>query len=286
MIIGVASGKGGTGKTTVAVNLSLYLSQIHTVSLFDLDVEEPNDNHFLHFPLIDMSPINLLKPRIDESKCTHCGVCAQLCEFNALAVLPNMVLTFDELCHGCGLCTLACPENAITEIPHQLGTISTADQEGENPLQFYQGILRVGEAIAVPIIHGLKKIALERPTDYVILDLSPGASCPVIEGLTDIDFLVLVTEPTPAGLHDLEIAIEVAKDMEIPFGIIINRSDVGDDCIERLIEKNDYTLLLKIPHSKEIYQLYSRGLPLISASDKYTELFSTLWSNIMEATNQ
>ena len=286
MIIGIASGKGGTGKTTIAVNLSLYLSQSQEVSLFDLDVEEPNVNHFLHYPLKDLSPINLLKPEIDESKCTHCGLCAELCEFNALAVLPNMVLTFTELCHGCGLCTLACPEKAITEVPHRLGTISTADHESVNPLKFYQGILRVGEAIAVPIIHGLKKLALEKQTDHAILDLPPGASCPVIEGLTDIDFLVLVTEPTPAGLHDLEIAIEVAKDMEIPFGIIINRSDVGDDCVDRLIEKNNYPLLLKIPHSKEIYQLYSRGIPLIGASDKYTEIFSTLWTNIMEVTKQ
>ena len=286
MIIGIASGKGGTGKTTIAVNLSLYLSQIQTVSLFDLDVEEPNDNHFLHYPLKELSPVNLLKPEIDESKCTHCGLCAELCEFNALAVLPNMVLTFTELCHGCGLCTLACPEKAITEIPHQLGIISTAEHDAVKQFRFYQGILRVGEAIAVPIIHGLKKIALERQTDHAILDLPPGVSCPVIEGLADIDFVVLVTEPTPAGLHDLEIAIEVAKDMKIPFGIVINRSDVGDDCVERLIEKNNYLLLLKIPHSKEIYQLYSRGLPLIGASDKYTEIFSTLWANIKEVTNE
>ena len=155
MIVGVASGKGGTGKTTIAVNLSLYLSQINTISLFDLDVEEPNDNHFLHYPLNDLSPVNLLKPEINESKCTHCGLCAEVCEFNALAVLPNMVLTFTELCHGCGLCTLACPEKAITEVPHQLGTISTAEHESGRPMKFYQGILRVGEAIAVPIIHGL-----------------------------------------------------------------------------------------------------------------------------------
>ena len=282
MIIGVASGKGGTGKTTVAVNLALYLSQSHRISLFDLDVEEPNDNHFLHLDLKDIGPINILKPEINESICTHCGLCADLCDFHALAVLPNMVLTFSELCHGCGLCSLACPEKAISEVKHQLGTISSGTISSKNNLTLYQGILRVGEAIAVPIVHGLKEIALKKPTDHMILDLPPGASCPVVEGLTDLDYVILVTEPTPAGLHDLKIAIEVAKDMEIPFGIVINRFDVGDDCIERLIEENNYDLLLKIPHSKAIYQLYSQGLPLIGNSESYSDYFRTLWENLQK----
>ncbi len=289
-IIGVASGKGGTGKTTVAVNLSLHLAEQQPVTLIDLDVEEPNDNHFLHRSMAHFQDVGLLRPEVDEDSCTHCGLCAELCEFNALAVLPNQVMIFDELCHGCGLCSLACPENAITENFHKLGEVTRSDNSlssessiYEKNLTFYEGTLNVGEAIATPIIHELKKIAFDRKKDeQVILDLPPGSACPVVEGLSDLDFVILVTEPTPAGEHDLRIAIELVKQLELPFGIISNRSDVGDDRIIRLVKENDYPLLLEIPHDTEILHLYSRGLPLIGTTQRFNELFKRLWTNIKE----
>jgi len=285
----VASGKGGTGKTTIAVNLALYLSKSYNVALFDLDVEEPNDNHFLHFDLKDYKDITIKRPTVDEVTCTHCELCADLCEFNALAVLPNQVMVFEELCHGCGLCTLACPQHAISEHSHKLGTIKKSDElmnnnsdDAKYNLTLFEGELKVGEALATPIIHELKKLAFSEKYDHIILDLPPGSACPVIEALTGTDFSVLVTEPTPAGEHDLRIAVEVVKQLELPFGIVNNRSNVGDDRIKRYTNDNNYRLLLELPHSNEIINLYSRGLPLIGNNDKFDTVFQDLWNHIME----
>lgn len=278
--IAVASGKGGTGKSTVAVNLALLLSKGNNVSLFDLDVEEPNDNQFLNLDLTHLKDVNLLKPEIDEKKCTHCGICADLCEFNALAVLPSHVMTFPELCHSCGLCSYACPEQAITEVPHLNGII----EQGviNDKCSFFQGTLKISEAIATLTISELKSIAKERQQDIRVLDLPPGSSCPVIEGLKDTDYIILVTEPTPAGEHDLKIAIEVVKLLKVPFGIIINRFDVGDDRIEKLATNEDYKILLRIPHSDNIIYYYSRGMPLIDNDPESTKLFSNLISTLKE----
>jgi MinD superfamily P-loop ATPase len=279
----VASGKGGTGKTTIAVNLALQLAKSHQVALFDLDVEEPNDNQFLHYSMTDFQDVNILRPVVDEATCTHCGLCADLCEFNALAVLPNNVMVFSELCHGCGLCSLACPTNAITEYPHKLGSISKSNNPSqEKNLDFYEGKLKIGEALATPIIHEMKKIAFREKSPYIILDLPPGSACPVIKALSDTDFVILVTEPTPAGEHDLQIAINVVKHLNLQFGIVNNRSDVGDDRITRFVENNGYKLLLEIPHDKEILRLYSQGLPLIGTTDKFDSIFDLLWKNILE----
>ncbi len=277
----MASGKGGTGKTTIAVNLALHIAKSHKVALFDLDVEEPNVNHFLHCDLLDYQDVNILRPIIDESVCTHCGLCAELCEFNALAVLPKQVMIFEELCHGCGLCSMACPEKAIKEKSHQLGVIEKSQNIKDN-LVFYEGRLKVGEALATPIIHELKKIAFKENHEYIILDLPPGSACPVIEALSETDFAILVTEPTPAGEHDLLIAINLVKQLNIPFGIVNNRSDVGDDCINRLVKKEDYELLLNIPHDNEILRLYSNGLPLVGTTIKFDPVFSNLWIRIKE----
>jgi MinD superfamily P-loop ATPase len=263
------------------VNLALYIAKFSKVALFDLDVEEPNDNHFLHAPLTHFQDITVQRPVIDEQACTHCGLCADLCEFNALAVLPNQVMTFEELCHGCGLCSLACPEEAITEESHPLGVIRKSKNDKDN-LMFFEGTLRVGEALATPIIHELKKVALEFKSEHVILDLPPGSACPVIEALSGTDYAVLVTEPTPAGEHDLLIAIDLVKKLNIPFGIVNNRSDVGDDRISRLVTENGYNLLLEVPHDKEVIHLYSNGLPLIGTTTRFNNLFSNLWNKILE----
>jgi MinD superfamily P-loop ATPase len=289
MIIGIASGKGGTGKTTVAVNLALFLAKFQSVALFDLDVEEPNDNHFLNRSMIHFKDVGIMRPGVDEKICTHCGLCAELCEFNALAVLPKQVMIFNELCHGCGLCTIACPVNAITEHFHKLGEVQKSITQSSDDLStykknltFFEGTLNVGEALATPIIHELKKIAFGNPTEHIILDLPPGSACPVVEALSDIDYAILVTEPTPAGEHDLCIAIELVEMLKIPFGIINNRFDVGDDRIDRLVDENGYTLLLNIPHDKEILHLYSHGLPLVGSAKKFDDLFENLWKHIKE----
>jgi MinD superfamily P-loop ATPase len=234
--------------------------------------------------LIDFQDVNIMRPLVDESTCTHCGLCADLCEFNALAVLPDNVMVFNELCHGCGLCSLACPANAITEHPHKLGSIYKSKNPSlDKNLIFYEGRLKIGEALATPIIHEMKKIVFKENCQHIILDLPPGSACPVIKALSNTDFVVLVTEPTPAGEHDLKIAIDVVEQLNIPFGIVNNRSDVGDDRIIQLIENNDYTLLLEIPHDKEILRLYSQGLSLIRSTDKFDFVFDRLWNKILEA---
>lgn len=263
------------------MNLALHIAKFSKVALFDLDVEEPNDNHFLHLPMTHFQDINVQRPVVDELACSHCGLCADLCEFNALAVLPNQVMIFDELCHGCGLCSLACPEEAITEEAHPLGVIRKSET-GDDNLIFFEGILKVGEALATPIIHELKKVALKFKNKHVILDLPPGSACPVIEALSGTDYAVLVTEPTPAGEHDLLIAINLVEKLKIPFGIVNNRSNVGDDRISRLTTDNGYSLLLEIPHDKEIIHLYSNGLPLIGITTRFDNSFSNLWNKILE----
>ena len=252
-------------------------------------MEEPNVNYFLHEDLIHYCDVNTLHPVVDELVCTHCGLCANLCEFNALAVLPSQVMVFDELCHGCGLCALACPTKAISEEIRTLGTISKSikvqskvPNNSMRNLCFYEGRLIVGQAIATPIIRALKKIALEESFDHIILDLPPGSSCPVINGLQDSDFIILVTEPTPAGEHDLNIAIQVTEMLKLPFGIVNNRSDIGDERISRLAKENGYHLLLEIPHDNDILHYYSRGIPLIGMKEKFDLMFAKLWQQINE----
>ena len=237
----------------------------------------------------NLQDVNILKPVIDESTCTHCGLCADLCEFNALAVLPKNVMVFSELCHGCGLCSLACPVSAISEHPHKLGTIHKSKNPATEKLSssgddliFYEGRLNVGEALATPIIHEMKKIAFKENCEHIILDLPPGSACPVIKALSDTDYVVLVTEPTPAGEHDLRIAIDVVKHLNIPFGIVNNRSDVGDDRIAKLAKNEDYNLLLEVPHDEEVLNLYSRGFPLIGNTTKFDPMFIKLWNQIQE----
>lgn len=271
------------------MNLALFLAQSQHVALFDLDVEEPNDNHFLHLSMTPFQDVSIQRPVVDESICTYCGQCAELCEFNALAVLPKQVLIFNELCHGCGLCSMSCPAKAITEKSHKLGTIKQSSnlivEEGttsKSNLKFYEGTLNVGEALATPLIKEMKKIAFKENFQYIILDLPPGSACPVIEGLSESDFVVLVTEPTPAGEHDLRIAIDVVNQLNIPFGIVNNRANVGDDCITRLVESGKYHLLIEIPHSNEVLHLYSHGLPLIGTTSKFDDIFAELWNQILE----
>jgi MinD superfamily P-loop ATPase len=274
MIISIASGKGGTGKTTVALNLALSLPD---VQLIDCDVEEPNLHLFLSPRIHRTLPVSLPVPEVDETRCTYCGKCAEICKFNALAVVKNQILIFSELCHGCGGCSLLCPEKAIRETPRTLGVI----QEGTyNGLAFVQGILNVGEPMPTPVIREEKKLIDRRKT--VILDCSPGTSCPVIEGVRDSDFCLLVTEDTPFGLNDLELAVEMVRALGIPLGVFINRADLGDGRVKSYCQKECVPLLGELPHDRRIAEVYSRGEIVVEKIPEYREVFLSLFQKIQK----
>jgi len=256
MVIAVASGKGGTGKTTVAVSLALALGD---VQFADCDVEEPNAGIFLKPVISEKISVTLLVPEVDEKKCTGCRACAELCAYNALIVIEKRVLVFPQLCHGCGGCTLVCPAKAIAEKPREIGVI---ERGAAQSIDFMQGILNVGEPMATPIIKGLWK-QLDR-SKTVILDAPPGTSCPMIETVRGADFCILVTEPTPFGLNDLQLAVETVRELHLPFGIIINSAGIGNADVENYCTRESIKLLMKIPWDRRIAEGYSEGRPAIA----------------------
>lgn len=273
MIISVASGKGGTGKTTIAVSLALSLN--NNVQFLDCDVEEPNAYIFLKPRITRTQSVNVLVPQVDEEKCTHCGKCAEVCFYNAIAVLKEKVLFFPELCHNCGGCSLLCPEKAIKEVPRQKGIV----EEGEaNSINFLHGKLTVGEAVSPPLIRAVKKVAHKNRT--TIIDVPPGTSCPVIEAVKGSDFCILVTEPTPFGLNDLILAVEALRKLKIPFGVVINRADLGDKKVEEYCDEEKISILMQIPMDKEIAIAYSNGIPLVERKPEYKEKFRELYKKI------
>lgn len=221
MIISVASGKGGTGKTTVATNLAVSLES--EVQVLDCDVEEPNAHLFIHPEWEETKTSTTPVPQVDETKCNLCGKCSEICQFKAIVVIGDTVLPFHELCHSCGGCMEVCPEKAITETGRELGIIERGYRNG---IKFIHGKLRVGEAMSPPLIRKVRSFA--RPYQLTIIDAPPGTSCPVIASMEGADFVLLVTEPTPFGLHDLERALEAVKILGILCGLVINRSDIGD----------------------------------------------------------
>lgn len=277
MIVSIASGKGGTGKTLVATSLVLALVPQHKVQLLDCDVEEPNDHIFMK-PVFDTKEAAVIPvPIIDEQKCTHCGKCSEVCVYNALAVLKTMVMTFHELCHGCGACTYLCPEQAIREEPREIGTIEVGHAGG---VDFVHGVLNVGEAMAPPVIRQVKQHI--NGEGISIIDASPGTSCPVVEAVKGSDFCLLVTDPTPFGLHDLTLATEVVRISGIPCGVIINRSGENDTATEEYCRQKDIPVLMKIPLDIEIARLYSVGTPLVEGMPEWKGRFVDLYNSIEE----
>ncbi len=274
MIISVASGKGGTGKTTIATNLALALEGVQFI---DCDVEEPNAHLFLKPQIEKKIPVTIPIPRIDESKCTHCGRCAEACEFNALVCFPQTVLVFDELCHGCGVCSYICPEGAIREEEKEIGTVEIGKVDG---IEFIQGRLNVGEPMATPIIRVEKSFINTKRT--IITDAPPGTSCPVIETVKGSDFCLLVTEPTPFGLNDLKLTVAMLKQLHIPMGIVINRADVGNKDVHEYCRRESIPILLEIPMDRNIAHLYSEGIPLLEKLPEYREKFIGLFAWIKE----
>ncbi len=274
MIISIASGKGGTGKTTIATNLALSLGKVQVI---DCDVEEPNANIFFNAEIKEREDVTVEIPEIDKEKCNYCGKCSEFCAYNALAVVPSDVLVFPELCHSCGGCEIVCPQNAINWKKKPVGKIEHGVTNG---VDFFHGLLNVGEIQAVPVIKALKK-KIDKEGN-VIIDAPPGTSCPVIESINGSDYCILVTEPTPFGFHDLKLAIAVVRHLYIPFGVIINRDGVGDKKVEMYCQTEKIPILMKIPHSEEIANLYSMGIPFVKKLPEWHERFTELFRRIQE----
>jgi len=274
MIISIASGKGGTGKTTVATNLALSIGKAQFI---DCDVEEPNANIFLRAKIDNNEDVSVSFPEIDKTKCDYCGKCSEFCAYNALAVVPSDVLVFPELCHSCGGCELVCPKDAVSWNERIIGRLEHGQAKG---IDFYHGLLNVGEMQAIPVIKALKRKVDK--SKNVIIDVPPGTSCPVIESISGSDYCVLVTEPTPFGLHDLKLAVEVTRHLNIPFGVIINRDGIGDKKVEVYCQNENIPVLLKIPERKKIAHLYSKGIALVSESHEWHEMFGLVFNRIQE----
>ena len=273
MRISIASGKGGTGKTTVATNLALSVGA--DVQLLDCDVEEPNAHFFIDPLFEETKTVCTPIPDIDEEKCTYCGKCSDICQFKAIAVVNKTVLVFNELCHSCGGCMHACPENAITEKGRELGIIQKGHRNG---IGFVHGKLRVGEAMSPPLIREVR--AYEQSDALTIIDAPPGTSCPVIASMKDTDFVLLVTEPTPFGLHDLKLAVGAVEILNIPCGLVINRSDMGDDQVKKYAGRINLPILMEIPFDRRIAEAYSRGDPLVEAIPEWKSKFLDLYHRI------
>jgi MinD superfamily P-loop ATPase len=258
MNIAIASGKGGTGKTTISTNLASYLAESDNVVLADLDVEEPNSKLFLDTELIHKEDKFKMIPEWIEDKCTLCGICQKVCNYHAVIQLGPSILVFPELCHSCYACSELCPDNALPMIPLKMGELA---HYKKGNLDFIESRLEIGQELAVPLIAQTIDYVNEKFSDkYIkIYDSPPGTSCPVIEATKDADFVILVTEPTPFGLNDLKLAVETMQELKKEFGIVINRNGLGNAGVEIYCEENNFPILAKIPNSKEIARLYSNG---------------------------
>jgi MinD superfamily P-loop ATPase len=276
MIIAVASGKGGTGKTTIAVNLALSLKNIQYL---DCDVEEPNGAIFLKPSIERRIDVAIPVPAFDEALCTRCKKCVEACAYNAIVLLGDKVLFFPQLCHGCGGCHYICPENAITEQPRQIGLI---ERGPAGPIDFIQGLLNVGEPMATPIIKQQRKLIDKEK--IVILDAPPGTSCPVIETVRNCDYCILVTEPTPFGLNDLKLAVDTMRELKVPFGVVINCSDIGNAEVKKYCANENIPVLLELPWDRRIAESYSRGEPAVTVFPEIKNKFRSMYDTILSKT--
>jgi len=269
VIVAIASGKGGTGKTTLVVNLALCLSG--KVQVLDCDVEAPNAHLFLRAEMEAPTEVGIPVPQIDADRCTLCGECSRLCQYNALATLNSGVMVFQELCHGCGGCTLWCPEKAITEVVRPIGVIEEGNSAG---ISLVQGRLNVGEALVPPLIRQVRSRAHE--DGVVLVDAPPGTSCPMLAAVRGTDFVILVTEPTPFGLNDLKLAVEAVRALGIPCGVVVNRADSGDDRVREYCAAEDLEILLEIPDDRRVAEAYARGFPIAEKIPEFRPLFTSL----------
>jgi MinD superfamily P-loop ATPase len=276
MKLAVASGKGGTGKTTVATNLAFVASQNgRSAAYLDCDVEEPNGAIFLKPEIQEDQPVSAAVPKVDLDKCTGCGKCGQICQYSAIVAMDKTVLTFPELCHGCGGCWLVCPAGAIQEDQREIGRLQSG-QAGE--VRFVQGLLTVGEARASPLIRAVKAAAPQG--DLSIVDCPPGTSCPVVEAVRGSDYVLLVTEPTPFGLNDLKLTVETVRKLELPLGVVINRADAGDRETKDYCQRRRIDVLAEIPDDRRVAEAYSRGEMTCEVIPRYRDLYSRLLNQV------
>jgi len=274
--VAIASGKGGTGKTTVAVNLALAVEE--PVCLLDCDVEEPNCHIFLNPNIQGREAIGIPVPVVNEAKCTACGECGHFCQYHAIVSLKTRPIVFPELCHGCGGCAKVCPTGAISEVEHEIGFVETG---GRGTVRLVMGCLNVGLPMSPPLIRAVKRHIVDGGP--VIIDCPPGTSCPVIAAIRGSDFIVLVTEPTPFGLNDLMLAVETVRQIGIPFAVIVNRADSGDGRVADYCRRESIRVLLEVPEDRRVAEAYSRGRAAVEAVPGYRLLFQRLWNDIQEA---
>lgn len=283
MIIAIASGKGGTGKTTVATSLALAISGSSPVIL-DCDVEAPNAHLFLKPQFDQRQQVSMLIPEVDESRCTGCGRCAEVCQFHAIVVLAGKVLVFPELCHGCGSCGLNCPEEAILEVSRPLGILEAGT--AMDGIRFSHGVLNIGEPMAVPVIHQLKNWRPFPNGEVVIRDAPPGTSCPVVESIRGADFVILVAEPTPFGLHDLRLAAQLTRELDLPAGVIVNRDGVGDAGVDETCRQEGLPIMMRIPLDRRIGEAIARGVTIVESFPEYVPHFQELYDRILSLSEE
>lgn len=278
MKIAVASGKGGTGKTTFAVNLALYLADKGVKTFYaDCDVEEPNGHLFLKPNINDKRRINLPIPEVDNKLCTLCGKCGSICQFKAIAVLKTGIITFPELCHGCGACSYVCKDKAISEKMMGIGWLNIGYS---GKIRFINAVMDIGVAKSPALIRKVRNACPDDNTAVVIIDSPPGTSCPVVTSIRGCDLSVLVTEPTPFGAHDLELAIQMTRELQVNCKVVINKSTDYDYIIEDLCRSYGIQIIGKIPDDRRIAEAYSRGITIYEALPDYLDVFREIWKNI------
>jgi MinD superfamily P-loop ATPase len=277
MILAVASGKGGTGKTTVAV--ALALSAPGPVRLLDCDVEEPNAHLFLKPEIREREPVCIPVPSVDEPRCNACGECGRVCQYHAIVPLPHHRLVFPELCHGCGGCAKVCPTGAITEVDRVIGVVESGSA---GHVGFAQGRLEIGHPMSPPLIRAVRRRA--GTEGLTVIDCPPGTSCPVVAAVRGSDYVLLVTEPTPFGLHDLKLAVETVRKLGLPFGVIVNRADSGDPRVFEYCGAEGIPVLLRLQEDRRVAEAYSRGEPLVEARPGLRGAFAALLDDVARST--
>jgi MinD superfamily P-loop ATPase len=282
MKIAIASGKGGTGKTTIATNLARSITNVaEHVQYIDCDVEEPNGHIFLKPNIEQTQEVTIVVPNVDTELCNGCGKCGQLCQYSAIITMKEIVMTFDQLCHSCGGCMKVCPTGAITEKPKVIGYSDIGSSD--DGVIFSQGRLRIGDIHTPPLIKKVKATAIQ--DGVVIIDAPPGTSCPVIEAVRGSEYVLLVTEPTPFGLNDLKLAVGMIRELNIPFGVVINRSEPGEQMVNEYCRDENIEVIFEIPDNRKIAEAYSVGKMTIDVLPEYREKFIELFENISKQIN-
>ena len=276
--IAIASGKGGTGKTLVSTNLAKIAANLDSdVVYVDCDVEEPNGHLFLRGVVEQTRPVLKPIPVIDPHFCDKCGICSDFCQFNALATLPNQTIVFPELCHSCGGCRLVCPMRAIQEIDHTIGVVR---ERRVGTLSTIDGLVNIGVSSVTTVIRAVKDSI---PSDaFALLDAPPGTACPVVETLEGCSFALLVAEPTPFGLHDFTLAVELLRELQLPFAAVVNRVGLGDRRMHDFCRNEGIEILLELPDDRRIAEMYSRGKLLVDEEPEYRQLFEVLYRRLQE----